>query len=413
VWTVAGHLVVALRIDYDFSVPSQLKHLLLCTTENPYDQSSWSGIPYSLRAALERQVERLSVFRPGPPRRTPLNVVKRVWHGGSPPKYQLWMTDAALKRTAQEVQAEIERVKPEAVLSISSQCLIHLPKPGIPVFMFSDTDRLTWHELYKQWDPMPLLGPKYVAAEARAARRIDGLCFGSRWACDEAERVFSTPKESVSGKLHVTPLGANWVPAMTRDEIMAKVAMRTKDEIELLYIGRDWERKGGPMAVEVAQLLRNGGQKVRLHVVGCRPELPAEMIGPEGFVTVHGLLRQNDAQESAVLAELFLRSHFLIVPTTAECFGIVFAEAQAFGLPPISRAVDALPSVILDGETGLLFERTASASAYVERILALMADRSAYEAMARRARMRFEEVLNWDATAAEMVRLFSEKLAEG
>ncbi len=60
---------------------------------------------------------------------------------------------------------------------------------------------------------------------------------------------------------------------------------------------------------------------------------------------------------------------FLIVPTTAECFGIVFAEAQAFGLPPISRAVDALPSVILDGETGLLFEREAPASAYVERIL--------------------------------------------
>ena len=318
---MAGHLVVALRIDYDFSVPSQLKHLLLCTTENPYDQSSWSSTFHYSRVRRWNGRSVSGFLSPGQTsERRPLNVVKRVWHGGSPPKYQLWMTDAALKRTAQEVQAEIERVKPEAVLSISSQCLIHLPKPGIPVFMFSDTDRLTWHELYKQWDPMPLLGPKYVAAEARAARRIDGLCFGSRWACDEAERVFSTPKESVSGKLHVTPLGANWVPAMTRDEIMAKVAMRTKDEIELLYIGRDWERKGGPMAVEVAQLLRNGGQKVRLHVVGCRPELPAEMIGPEGFVTVHGLLRQNDAQESAVLAELFLRSHFLIVHPTAGVF---------------------------------------------------------------------------------------------
>ncbi len=33
-----------------------------------------------------------------------------------------------------------------------------------------------------------------------------------------------------------------------------------------------------------------------------------------------------------------------------------------------------------------------------------MADRGAYEAMAGRARVRFEELLNWDATAAGIVR---------
>jgi glycosyltransferase involved in cell wall biosynthesis len=403
-----------LRIDYDFCVPSQLKHLLLCTVEDPYDQASWSGIPYSLRAALERNVERLTVFRPGPPKRTPINVVKRIWYGRKfPPRFQLWMTNAALKQMGEEVQAEIDRVRPDAVLSISSQCVIHLRRPGIPVFMFSDAAWITWLSVYQQWEPKLVLAREYSAAEAQAARRLDGLCFGSQWACDEADKLFSTRDESVAKKLHVTPLGANWVPSMTRDEIMARVATRVKDEIELLYIGRDWERKGGPTAVEVARLLRDRGEKVRLHVVGCRPELPAEMTGTDGFIKVHGLLRQNDPQESAILAELFLRSHFLIVPTTAECFGIVFAEAQAFGLPPISRAVNALPSVILDGETGLLFERDAPPSAYVERIVALMANRSAYEAMAERARRRFEELVNWDATAAEIVRLFSAELANG
>ena len=390
-------------------MPSELKHLLLCTVEDPYDQSSWSGIPYSLRTALEQRLERVSVFKPGPPKRTPPNVIRRVWHGGT--KFQLWMTEAALRQTAREVHAEIERVRPDAVLSISSQCLIYLERPGVPVFMFNDTDRFTWHELYKKWDPMPLLGPQYIAGEARAARRIDGLCFGSRWACDEADKVFSTPQESVRDKLHVTPLGANWVPKLSRDEVMARVAGRAADEIEMLFVGRDWERKGGPTAVEVARLLHERGRRVRLHVVGCRPELPTEMTGQEGFVSMHGVMRQSDPAENAALAELFLWSHFLIVPTVAECFGIAFAEAQAFGLPPISRAVDALPSVIVDGETGLLFDRSAPASEYVERILALMADRSAYEAMALRARLRFEELLNWDQTAAGIVRGISAALA--
>ncbi len=49
---------------------------------------------------------------------------------------------------------------------------------------------------------------------------------------------------------------------------MARVSSRAMDELELLYVGRDWERKGGPMAVDVARLLHESGHKVRLHVVG-------------------------------------------------------------------------------------------------------------------------------------------------
>ena len=66
------------------------------------------------------------------------------------------------------------------------------------------------------------------------------------------------------------------------------------------------------------------------------------------------------------------------------------------------------------GRQDCLFERTASASAPYR------ADSGAdggSERVYRRWRggrsMQFEELLNWDATAAEMVRLFSEKLAEG
>ncbi len=69
----------------------------------------------------------VSVFKPGPPRRTPIHALRRIWHG---PNYLLQITDPALRQTAREVQAEIERVKPEAVLSISGQCVTYLENPG-------------------------------------------------------------------------------------------------------------------------------------------------------------------------------------------------------------------------------------------------------------------------------------------
>lgn len=380
-------------------MPKELKHLLLMSTEEMSNPKAWSGIPWSLRKALETRVEQMTVFQPSAPARSPLDVVKRVVFGAK--KHPLWITKASLRKAGREVSEEIARVKPDAVLSISSHCIAYLPKQAIPVGMFSDAPYLAFAEAYARWETYPVRLKAFAREEAAGARRVDGLFFGSEWACGEARRLYGLDA-GASERLHVTPLGANWVPKIGREEIFARIEGRGCDCIDLLYLGKDWERKGGPLAVEVTALLRAAGREAHLHVVGCRPEL-GDAAGPGGFVTVHGLLYQDAPEQSAKLAELFLSSHFLIVPTLAECYGIVFAEAQAFGLPPISRAVHALPTVVEDGVTGLLFAVDAPASEYVERILNVVGDREEYEAMAKRARERFERRLSWEATADAIV----------
>ncbi len=385
----------------------RLRHLLLTTTEDPANVKSWSGIPYQLRAALERQVDRITVFGPSRPSRAPLDVVKRLWYGGHPPRYPLALTAATLKQNARELKQEIARVDPDAILSISSAPIAALHDAGRPVFLFSDAPYQAWHEAYEGTISRPVQLAAFVAQEASLVRRIEGSCFGSEWAVREAERLYADPlqdPDELRERLHVTPLGANWIPQGTRELLLQRVEERLDKPLALLYVGKDWERKGGPLAVEVTRLLNAAGHKTHLHVVGCRPSLPPETVP---YVTVHGLLYQDDAAQSAQLAKLFEGCHFLIVPTTAECFGIVFAEAQAFALPPIARAVHALPTVVEDGVSGLLIDPSAPASAYVERILALRADPTAYRQMALRARERYETLLNWDKTAEELIRLMS------
>ena len=361
--------------------------------------------------ALESQVERLSVFRPSRPSRNLIDVVRRKAYGGTPPRYPLWMTRATLEKNARELKAAIDHRRPDAVLSISSQCIAMLHDPGVPVWMFSDSPWLAWMEAYEGTVSRPVLADSFAALEAASARRIDGLCFGSQWSVDEAIRLYGERAEDgtlMRDRLHVTALGANWMPCLTREEILARVDARRTNTIELLYVGKDWERKGGPLAVQVAQRLHALGHDVRLEIVGCKPNLPADTAG---YIRSHGLLYQSDPQQSATLAAMFERAHFLIVPTTAECFGIVFAEAQAFALPPVSRRVHALSTVIVDGETGLLFDLEAPASAYVERILAVRAQPQAYRAMAIKARDRFESSLNWSSTAQEIVERINQKMA--
>jgi glycosyltransferase involved in cell wall biosynthesis len=391
--------------------PRELKHLLLTTVEDAFDLRSWSGIPFSLRRALERQVSQVTVFRPGLPSRHPVDVLKRIYHGGDPPRYPLALTNSTFRKNAREVRAEIVRTQPDAVLSISSPCVVKLGEVGRPVFMFGDAPWQAWHETYSGTISRPVMFERVARQEAEAARRLDGLCFGSDWAVAEAERLYSggdpVIRARLQERLHVTPLGANWVPKASREEVLARMEARggPESELQLLFVGKDWERKGGPLAVEIARAMRAAGHPAHLHIVGCRPALAPET---GDFVTVHGLLYQGDPDESVVLAELFSKSHFLLVPTTAECFGIVFAEAQGFALPPVSRAIGALPTVVDDGRSGLLLSSDAPPSAYVERMLDLHSRPDAYRAMATEARNRYEQVLTWDRTAEAIVTAIRE-----
>ncbi len=60
---------------------------------------------------------------------------------------------------------------------------------------------------------------------------------------------------------------------------------KSRDICKLLFIGVDWERKGGDVALKVVELLNNMGVQTELHIVGCDPEgsMPT-------FVVRHGFI---------------------------------------------------------------------------------------------------------------------------
>src|SRR5262249_54695213 len=78
-----------------------------------------------------------------------------------------------------------------------------------------------------------------------------------------------------------------------------------------------------------------------------------------------------------------------IMPTRNEAFGLVYQEAAAAGLPAIGSWLNAVPEIILDGETGLLTEpgNRAQLMAAMEEMIA-SPDRR--HRMGRAARQKIE-----------------------
>jgi len=363
-----------------------MRHLLLVTVENPYDPKSWSGTPYNILKSLENRFDKITVISSPIPKKGYLDSFLRLILGRK--KYPLWMTNTALKAYAKHFDETVRKSHPDAVLCISSQHLIYAKELNLPVFMISDAPWIAYKEAYKNYEALPLLAYKFAKQEAEVARRISAVIYPTPWACKEAESRFGIPKD----KIKLLSFGANSYCADSDEKIFCRISERKLDTLKFLYIGKDWERKGGPLALDIVQLVNNSGFNASLHIIGCNPSIDEAM---SKYVCEYGYLSPGNPDDRITMENAFSQADFFLVPSYAECFGLVFAEAQSYGLPCISLNSHGIPGVVENGKTGLLFDHAASAELIAEEVVKLIKDRVAYQNMAIAARAKFSNELNW------------------
>ena len=86
----------------------------------------------------------------------------------------------------------------------------------------------------------------------------------------------------------------------------------------------------------------------------------------------------------------------------AECYGLVYCEANAYGMPVIGEATGGVPTIIRNDENGLLFPVDTDVALYANTIQKLFTDNSKYREMGCSALKHFQKRLNWDVAGREI-----------
>jgi len=147
--------------------------------------------------------------------------------------------------------------------------------------------------------------------------------------------------------------------------------------MRLLFVGGDFERKGGDLLLKAFRELPAG--KATLDIVTRSP------IQGEPGVRVHNNLAPNSPE----LVELFGASDVFVMPTRADAFGIVAVEAAASGLAVVMTKVGGAGDIVVDGETGYLVPSN-DIDSLARRLSELVADPQLRRRMGAAARARAE-----------------------
>lgn len=239
--------------------------------------------------------------------------------------------------------------------------------------------------------------------EAAAIKKANALIYPSIWAARTAiEHYKADPR-----KVHCIPYGANFE---NEDIPSREAALRHSlaGGVALLWVGVDWQRKGGTIAYECLLELLSSGVDAKMVVCGC---IPPERFRHPKIEVVPFLSKRNPAQKRR-LSQLFQDANFLLFPTLAEAYGIVLCEASAHGVPSLARDTGGVGSALTNGENGYLFPPDATGKQYANKILEISRDGNSYERLVLSSRMAFEDRLNWDAWGRAVKPIFEQVFRE-
>lgn len=368
----------------------KIKIAYLCTG-NPRDKKIWSGTIFKMHEAFENQgfdvewieVGNYSNFENAIFLKTE-NFYKKLFRRGFNKNHFLLKAYFASRKLTQK----LKKSSADIIFAPTYIAEIAFVQTNKPIIYLNDA---TFHQLLNYYSGMSGFGylskKLTVLVEKHALKKADALVFSSEWAANHVFNFYNIPQE----KINIIKFGSN---------SRAPEKIREKDysgEIIFLFLGVEWERKGGQIALDTIRILRGRNHPVKLQVVGCTPPVS----DPEAM-NVIPFLNKNNPLEAQKISDFLQNSHFMLMPTRADCTPISFCEAASYGLPVISTDTGGVASVVASGKTGLLLPLASQAEQYADEIEILLRNPEKIKTISHNARALYEHELNWKVWGEKM-----------
>ncbi|UCG57843.1 MAG: glycosyltransferase family 4 protein [Phycisphaerales bacterium] len=213
----------------------------------------------------------------------------------------------------------------------------------------------------------------YCVTDMTVKQAVDNRCFRvSELKPEESEKAISVQKEMFDShekvfvlcewtrssvvndygcapeKVIVVGAGANMPPL--------EPAENKYRSNQILFVGCDWVRKGGPLLLEAFAIVKRSIPDAKLNVVGCNPGA----FGPG--VNVFGILRKDKDSQMNTLRRLYSEANVFCILPEFDPFPNVLLEAQITSTPVVCLTGGSRADAVQRDVAGKLVEKHCARS---------------------------------------------------
>lgn len=207
-------------------------------------------------------------------------------------------------------------------------------------------------------------------------------------------------------KTSINPMGIDLKKFTFRE----RNSFNQDEPLRVISVGRLDEMKGHRFLIEAFAHLKQRNVLSSLRIIGEGPlrSLLDKQIDDAGLrdsVRLLGAVPSSQVAEEMYHADLFALSGVEAKTGKVEAQGVVFAEAQASGLPVVACDVGGVSSSLIDRETGILCP-SADALALADAIEYFARNRDEINNFGKRGRRFVEKYFSSESMLAEFERLY-------
>lgn len=271
-----------------------------------------------------------------------------------------------------------DRFGPEADsfdFTMQTQGLFNAALPGRPFVIYTDYTLASSIE-YEMRDERLMRSAPFLALERALYQRADKILVTA----SHVKRTLTRYYGCDASRITPIMIGANVEVAPSSDDRARYAAGR------ILFVGIDWERKGGPTLLTAFDKVAARFPEATLTIVGCTP------------ATTHPRVTALGKIPRPAVAEQFRQASIFCLPSIVEPSAVASVEAMAFRLPVVASTVGGFPEMVRDGETGILVP-PGDPDALTEALGRLLSDPDQARAMGLAGHQR-GRLFTWDEVGA-------------
>jgi len=286
-----------------------------------------------------------------------------------------------------------EHNRVDAVILIGANCLNFwkVKKPGMIYTIFTDHTNMLSKKICAEMASKKTPNYDYDMPEARVHSNWNMI---EKHILAQQDHIFvmgSHVKDSMVCDLDIDPSKITIVGGGPNLDLDIERDSKFKDYHgkNILFVGLDAKRKGLPVLISAFAKVTAIFPNAKLHIVGVEGD-------NANGVEYHGRLRGSP------LKKLFYETQIFALPAYREPFGIVLLEAMFAKNVCIGTNIEAIPEIIIHGETGYLVE-PGNEKILADRIIELFSDVVLLKAMAERAYQIAKRQWTWERAAKRII----------
>ena len=207
------------------------------------------------------------------------------------------------------------------------------------------------------WRPDPATAALFMGAERALIQAADAVVPISESIAASVEKIHGLRRDT---RWHPVPCGiAYWAffdvnQGYNEFPQLGSLDPSVLDRARIvLFVGRLEHRKGVDLILQAAPAILRSDPQAHLVLAGRDVEGLATRALPHGL---QGRVHFVGEVDNATREKLLARAHCLLFPSRYESFGLVPLEAFVHGVPVVAARAGAIPEVVEDGLSGLLFD---------------------------------------------------------